>query len=1568
MSALHSLASIVDRLHSTNDRDHRFIALKDLHSELSKLSVSYPAAAAASYSSPSSPSPAPPAPTFPLDSAFESRLSLSLLQQLLTSSSELQELTISCLTLLTPLLHLPTTTTLTRSLLSIVLNPDSPIPGARSSTALKSSTSTTSHDDYDDDDPTPTPLTDRRSPATTALQSLIPGLRPLDTAAPIADALLPSILSAVERERTQGRGGGVGSELSLALLSLLSTFLTCHAPLLPHLLSDVLRFLLTLLSPSTSRPTIKAAITCLSSLAIHLPPPLFATLITSITQRYGKGDTTSYLLITSLASSSPAPLTPHSPTLLTLLLSSASSPLPSESSRPINEDREACLIAIEALTRACPFDVLPLAVDVLQVVKGSLCYDPNYVGDEDEDDEAGDEEENGGEEGGEGEGADEAMEGGDGADNGGAEDDAGDEYVEAMSDDEVVDEEDTSGLVRRAASKVVLALLSSASSVLSTPAFSPTSKSKSSLLLHPALTSLTTSLTPLLLSRFHERTSHILIDLLHSFDATIDIARALRLSLGSLLPQPQLNKAIDAVMRRGGGGRGGGRRLTQGDMVLLTHVYNTLSTLLPSLPPNTILSQLHPFLTSLTSTIHTAEKDASTTSLPLLTSAFTLLTSLILHIGPGDWVGEVDAVARLLIRGVRSDRGGSVVEAALGGVEELVEMCNGVGLNGAVGGAGGGGGGEGGAAVDVTFLPMTLLDAACEVESEEERRNSWRLRGEDVLTTAKALASSSLHPKQVAAMTRSTSALVPPVHAAVVSVLQGKGERRVKAAALDTLGLLYSHLPTSASTAAPAGDVLQLLQGFIDSPLTRVEAARAVCRVARCIGFLTPASALHPPLTSLTTSLISYLLQTDRSLQHTAMAALNTFTLRILSISLHQSPDTSSSTPLSTITVLPPFTPLVTTLTSAFPPLHSILSHPAEWMGELDSALILLSHLVLLALSNPPTHPNSLTTVTTDTFPRLLSLVSTLPSSALSYSLSLSIASVYALYYFTTPPSPPLPTPLTLLPTFTSTSSSPPRSRALSMISASSILASTFSSIRGFSEVKAELGWLPPHPLPPPSDREEAIAPHIRAQLQVIVGEGGERDVKTFALGVLGEIGRVHSLSPALYPALLTSLVPVGDAALDVEGAVALGLITIGNPTDFYPHLTSLLSPSPSSSTPSPSPSPSPPTLTSSLALHSLHELLHHLAHHQVVALSHPFNSATVQPHSIPFPSTSLILLIQALSSSITDVVLPLLFTLSTPPNPPHTTHLAINSLTRLMALFPAPTLTSVQSILQRPTDVPLVCSSLDAVASFVSVYLSTHAPPLPSQSIDAHHRHNVVRPKLLPPSTIFTAQLFSLLPFIIPLLTSPSLPLRASSVTLLSAVALHAPQLLTVHLGLVAREWEGFVGREERFVVRKEYGPIVRQVDEALEGRVEGWEMMRQVMEGVEMNAKWYAKEGADDRAAVVASMLRALTKGMDDEPEVAMSALGVVGGVVRSLPLTVEEAAEVVELVRGRVASAVKADAVGAEVTQHEEMVRSAVKVAKELDALVDTDRTLVGLKETEAWRALQTALKSRAQPQPA
>ena len=1456
MSTLPSISVLLDRLSSTHDRDHRFIALKDLHAELSQLTITPASTSTATPISSASSSPSSSSPSLPLDSTSESKIIQCLLVQLLTSSSELQELTVSTLTVLVPVLHSSTASSLVQSLLSYAFNPALPLPGQRSHGSQWKGK------EYEDDEEEDSSSVDRRQAALSTLLSSIPALRRDEGLKPIAEKAVPLIMDAVEREKAQSVAGAAGSssDFILALLALLSAFLVHHAAALDFLHADVLQLLLSLLSPTSSRLTVKAAIGCLASLAPHLSPSLFSSLIAAVESRYGAGDSTSFLLISSLATSSPASLSPHVSSLLQLLLTSASTTLPAESQRATNEERESCLLAIEALMRGCGAEVLTEVSDPLVLIKAlqlNLSYDPNFVGADDmEEDEAE-----------EGEGVDEGpSDDFNGADDGDGENRDGedDEFVEAMSDEEVVDEEDTSGTVRRAASKCVLALLAAISHIMSASASAfSTAKSKPYLLLHSTLARLIEQLAPLLLSRFHERTDHILIDLLTAFERCVHIARSLRLSVTSLLPQPALNKAVGALLGAKSKPRG---KLSHSAVALLTQSHHTLAVVLDALPPHTLNCPLSSLLKPLSSLLHTTTHDPSPSITPLLASTYALLSALIVQVGPGEWVSELDLLTRLLVAGVSSPRG-AVVEAALGALEETVEMLNAVGVL-SVGP---------GTQVDPTLLPMTLLDAACEVESEEERRNSWRLRGEEVLTTSKALASTALAPKQVQAMTAAASKLVPALHAAVIGALRGAGDRGVKAAALNSLGLLYSHLPTLASAAAPAADVLALLQGCLDSPLTRVAAARALARVARCVAFVGGAG-VEGALVAMTATLVGYLRQTDRALQHSTMAALNTLTLRVLAISLHQSPEPSTVT---TIAVVPALTPLVRALVAAYAPLHALLSQAADWLAEMDSALTLLSHVTLAALCCADTQAAAVEAFGAETSPRLLALVSSLPASALSYSLSLSTASVYALYFFICPPAPTLDAlSSTALTAFTAAADSPRRCRVLTMAVAAAILASTLSSVRGFSEVKAEIGWMPPSPPLPPhayslrAKGEEEVSRHLHRLLHVLSSPAPQAE-KAFALGVLGEVGCVHSLAPALYPGLLPALRPTGEP-LDVARAVAFGLVVIGNPVELYPLLTAQLALGGEAGTGS-----------AALALHSLHEVLHHLAHHQVVALSHPFNSATVQPHSIPFPSTSLILLIQALSASIADRVLPLLFSLAVAEG--ETGALAGTSLTRLMALFPAPTLTAAQAALQRSGEQPLGAATLDALASFVSVYLSHTSPPLPSQSIDAHHRHNVTRPKILPPTSIFTAQLFSLLPTICPLLTSPSLQLRGAAVRLLTSVAVHAPQLLTVHLSVLVREWEAFVRPDAAFIVRRAYGPITREVDEAAPGRVEGWEMMRQVLEAVEVPARWYAVEGGEERGGVVAAVVRALGVGLEDEGEVQRSALGVVAGVVRALPVGV-------------------------------------------------------------------------------
>ena len=1542
------VSALAEQLSSSQDRDVRAVALKDLQAELTKLT----AVTAATTHSHSEPHPSDNgggsllANSSPLDPPTEAKVLQTLILLLLTTSSEVQELSLASLTALSGLLSLTALSSLSTSLLSYIVDPSRPLPGQRASQYKGA--------EYEDESEDKGQEVDKRRIAADALTAVWSEVRGEERIKAAGEQAVRGVMSEVDKQR--GKSGDVNALDSgtylLDLLNLVSAFLTYHAAAVPFLHADVLQLLLSLLS-SSSTARLRPLQSALTALAPALSADLFDQLMQTITQRYGRGDAASYALISSLALSSSARLPRYLSSLLTLLLTSANSTLPSEPSTSANDDREACLLAIDCLLRSCGRQLVALgkAGEVVDVVAKSLSYDPNWVQDEDGDECVDGEEANG---------MDDEMDNGieNGEDGGGpeAEDD---EYVQGMSDDEAADEDDTSSKVRRAAIRCLHSLLTTVGAIHTAASASSSasslSKPKQYLALHTTLQRLIEQLTPLLLSRFHERTDHILLDVLQAFLLLPPLCSSLRLSLSSLLPQPQLNKAIAAALSAHGKSKG---KMSTAVMQLLASSYHALAVLLASLPSQTVLGQLHTILASLVSAMQRV--DATTpVGESVQTSGWELIESLFVQVGPAEWVGELSVIERLLANVVKGsgDGGGvsmKVVASCMSACEELIEMFTAVALM-----SEGGGSDE-----EAAFLPMTLLDTACEVESEEERRKSWKVRGEDVLPRTRMFAASSLAPKQIAAINQSSTSMVPLLLSSVLTVLRmPSATRATKQSALNTLGLLFSHLPLlSSRSRQPA--LLPLLQQCADSPLTRLEAVRAFCRVMRSAALLVDNSNFDPALPAICSTVIGYLKQSDRTLQHCAMAALNTIVLRILAVSLHsQSADTSS---LTAVTVMPKLAPLVSAVLPTVSSLHGLLALHADWMGELESVLTLLSHIVLLGMSSANAKEETVRVVASETIPALFALLRALPASSLSYSLSVAIASVFSLYYFYQPPSPPLERlfPSLVLPVFTSSLSSS-HSRALSMMVAASVLASTLKSVRGYSEVKAEIGWVTKRA------EEDSIKEYI-SQVVLTGKAASSTQERLLALGVLGEIGRVHSLSPAIYPGLPEMLMPVDGEALNVTGAEAFGLIVVGNPTDYFDRLVSLLSTGASEK-------------VSSLALYSLHELLHHVAYHQVVALSHPFNPATVQPHSIPFPSSSLVQLIQSFSASLPSI-LPTLFE-SASSAAPATATLAVHCLTRLMAMFPAPTLTAVQSCLQQATDANGVVQKVDnvlerrvvallsALGTFVTVYLSSpNASSLPSQSIDTHHRHNTeLRPKILPPSTIFTAQLFSLLPFIIPLLSSPSLPLRASSVQLLFAVSSHAPQLLTPHLALLFASFAVFSERDARFVTQRQYGPLVKQVDEALTCRVDGWLMLRSVMDSVEMNSRWYDEHSVQaatviaERGAVVRSVRESLTYGLEDEAEVAVAVLAMVPPVVRTVPLAPSDVETLAVGMRQRLVTEVRADAVGAELQQHDEMVTVTLRVVSEVAGMLEDDATLIAVRSSESWRALEVAAKQRQQQQP-
>jgi len=197
----------------------------------------------------------------------------------------------------------------------------------------------------------------------------------------------------------------------------------------------------------------------------------------------------------------------------------------------------------------------------------------------------------------------------------------------------------------------------------------------------------------------------------------------------------------------------------------------------------------------------------------------------------------------------------------------------------------------------------------------------------------------------------------------------------------------------------------------------------------------------------------------------------------------------------------------------------------------------------------------------------------------------------------------------------------------------------------------------------------------------------------------------------------------------------------------------------------------------------------------------------------------------------------------------------------------------------------------------------------------------------------------------------------------------------LTPHLALLFSSFAAFCLPSAAFMQRKQYGPLVREVDTAMDGRVEGWEMLRLVLDTVDMNSRWYnddvsAPGAAAERDVVVSNMLDSIKAGLEDEVEVQVPVLPVLGCVLGCLPLQAVHVLQLVSLLQGRLDSVVRADAVGSEVTQHEEMMQAALRAGKAIQAALEEDRKLSSVGDSSEWKRLEASMQRRqlsSQPAP-
>ncbi|KAL4244143.1 CAND family protein [Abortiporus biennis] len=216
---------------------------------------------------------------------------------------------------------------------------------------------------------------------------------------------------------------------TLAILSILITRFPSYLSD-PHLSPSPLSVLTPLLSHS--RPAVRKR--TIITLAQFLP----------LSQSQVFSELFSSTILPSLAPNAPldkkrtnvqliAAVSRHSPQQIAPYLNDVVPGVLKASAKDDEELRESCLQALEALVLRCPSEIGPFLTNIIQVGKEYITYDPNYAGDDDEDEEMADE------------------------------DDEDDEELDEYSDDE-----DTSYKIRRSATKLLSAVIGTRPELLTT--------------------------------------------------------------------------------------------------------------------------------------------------------------------------------------------------------------------------------------------------------------------------------------------------------------------------------------------------------------------------------------------------------------------------------------------------------------------------------------------------------------------------------------------------------------------------------------------------------------------------------------------------------------------------------------------------------------------------------------------------------------------------------------------------------------------------------------------------------------------------------------------------------------------------------------------------------------------------------------------------------------------------------------------------------------------------------------------------------------------------------------------
>ena len=606
------------QLSNQDDVDVRFMCLRDLAAELERMhqhimqqhALAHGGAATSSAAAATAAALPPASP--PLDANAQSRLCRVLLLQLMCTQGDVHEAAVRCLPALLSAVGDGALLELLDSLLLYSFSPARALPPDH----LQA-------EELADEREKEARIESLRMKALQSIRVIWRELTHAEVRARVAKRIVPPVIKLIQLSTDKGAkidSAGAASasapapastsalllpypQLTLGQLgdfvSFLSAFLSAHPASLVPFHASLLSLFHSLLMFQGSG-LLKLSMECVSAVAPHLTDESIGAFVRRLCAEWAefqarKREAACLAALAAIIKVAANRFQPYLSDVLPLLRQV----LDEARYESAEDEREAALLCVESIIRYAASVALPYLSSLLPSIRRASSYDPNFVGEANEEDEpsALREEDDSGGAGGADEGEEEDY--GMGGDD--DEDEALNDYVDDGGDDaHADDDEDSSWKVRRAAARCAHALLgvvvvaSGAASEQQQQAYAnslpPLFVSSHAAVNRPVVDELASSLASLLLPRLTERTDYIQVELISHYEQlllwaarsgkNIDLTGA-QPSTGPTLQQ-QLCKLLGAAVKA---------KSSAGELRTLEQAASLLNTAVRSLPAQRWQSQ-----------------------------------------------------------------------------------------------------------------------------------------------------------------------------------------------------------------------------------------------------------------------------------------------------------------------------------------------------------------------------------------------------------------------------------------------------------------------------------------------------------------------------------------------------------------------------------------------------------------------------------------------------------------------------------------------------------------------------------------------------------------------------------------------------------------------------------------------------------------------------------------------------------------------------------------------------------------------------------------------------------------